>query len=231
MIWVAIFQYCTVKVALTMIALITQATGRYCIETLKPAFAHVWIIIFQTISVTIAMFCLVQFYKQVKEDIAEHRPLVKVAAIKLVIFLSFWQTIILSLLTAGNAIKPSKKIQEPDLRVGLPVLLLCMEMAVFALFHFWSFPDQPYRLRSKQYLGGPLGIKAILDALNAWDIVKAVGRSARWIATGHKIRHQDASYDVPLGRKPTGDSASQFQSHESLMVKESVKVNSAYATL
>ena len=43
--------------------------------------------------VTIAMYCLIQFYVQLKNEISEHRPLIKVAAIKLVIFLSFWQNV------------------------------------------------------------------------------------------------------------------------------------------
>lgn len=43
--------------------------------------------------VTIAMYCLIQFYLQLKNDLSEHRPLLKIAAIKLVIFLSFWQTV------------------------------------------------------------------------------------------------------------------------------------------
>lgn len=43
--------------------------------------------------VSVAMYCLIQFYWQLKGDLAEHQPLLKVAAIKLVIFLSFWQTV------------------------------------------------------------------------------------------------------------------------------------------
>jgi uncharacterized membrane-anchored protein len=43
--------------------------------------------------VTVAMYCLIQFYIQLKDDLAEHNPLLKVLAIKLVIFLSFWQTV------------------------------------------------------------------------------------------------------------------------------------------
>lgn len=39
------------------------------------------------------MYCLIQFYIQLKGDLSEHRPLLKIAAIKLVIFLSFWQTV------------------------------------------------------------------------------------------------------------------------------------------
>lgn len=43
--------------------------------------------------VTIAMYCLIQFYVELKNEISEHKPLLKIAAIKLVIFLSFWQTV------------------------------------------------------------------------------------------------------------------------------------------
>ena len=39
------------------------------------------------------MFCLIQFYIQLREDLAEHRPFMKVLCIKLVIFFSFWQTV------------------------------------------------------------------------------------------------------------------------------------------
>ena len=47
--------------------------------------------------VTIAMYCLIQFYVELKNEISEHRPLLKIAAIKLVIFLSFWQNVRVSL--------------------------------------------------------------------------------------------------------------------------------------
>ena len=43
--------------------------------------------------VSVAMYCLIQFYIQLRGDLAEHSPLLKVIAIKLVIFLSFWQTV------------------------------------------------------------------------------------------------------------------------------------------
>ena len=45
------------------------------------------------------MYCLIQFYIQLRGDLAEHSPLLKVVAIKLVIFLSFWQTVSRSSLT------------------------------------------------------------------------------------------------------------------------------------
>jgi len=33
------------------------------------------------------------FYLQIKTDIAEHKPFLKIACIKLVIFFSFWQNV------------------------------------------------------------------------------------------------------------------------------------------
>lgn len=39
------------------------------------------------------MYCLIQFYVQIKDDIAEHQPFLKILSIKLVIFLCFWQSV------------------------------------------------------------------------------------------------------------------------------------------
>lgn len=167
-----------------------------------------------------------QFYVQLKDDIRQHRPLLKVAAIKLVIFLSFWQTIVISVLTGSGLIHASDKFQTPDIKIGIPAMLLDIEMAIFAVFHLWAFPWQPYRLSSKltmaesvpgydmssaDYKGGFLGSRAIVHAFNPWDLVKAVGRSARWLFVGRKHRTLDSSYNPTrqdtgstLGLEPTG---------------------------
>lgn len=49
--------------------------------------------VIEGLCVSVAMYLLIQFYVQTKDDLHDHRPLLKVAAIKLVIFLSFWQTV------------------------------------------------------------------------------------------------------------------------------------------
>lgn len=42
-IYFGVFQYCFVRVFMTIVAVITEATGRYCLESLNPVFAHVWV--------------------------------------------------------------------------------------------------------------------------------------------------------------------------------------------
>lgn len=39
------------------------------------------------------MYCLIQFYIQIKDDISQYQPFLKILSIKLVIFLSFWQSV------------------------------------------------------------------------------------------------------------------------------------------
>ena len=93
-------------------------------------------------------------------------------------------------------------------------MLLCIEMAFFSIFHLWAFPWDVYDVKrssivaaeSARYLpdpetayqGGSLGVKALIDAFNVWDLCKNVGRGFRWAIKGHKTREQDSSY------KPNG---------------------------
>ena len=169
---------------------------------------------------TIAMYCLIQFYIQMKEPLAEHKPFLKVLAIKLVIFLSFWQTTAISVGTSTlGIIQPNEVLAYPDLKVGIPSLLLCFEMAIFAILHLWAFPYQPYVPGAKASYyppsdpalglgsrenehgkpqGGFMGLMAILDALNLWDVIKSFGRGIRWLFVGVKKRHNDVSYSTKV---------------------------------
>ena len=205
---------------MTCVAAITQTFGRYCLESENPAFAHIWVTVTEAIAVSFAMYCLIQFYYQIRQDIRQHKPLLKIAAIKLVIFLSFWQTLVLSALTSFNFIKATDKIQTPDIKVGIPAMLLCIEMAIFAVFHLWAFSYRPYSLHSKvlmaeavpgegpvAYRGGFLGSRAIVDSMNPWDMFKSIGRAAKWLFRDRKHRHLDVSYD--LSRKTTSASGGQ----------------------
>ncbi|KAI0022723.1 DUF300-domain-containing protein [Xylariomycetidae sp. FL0641] len=215
-IWIGVYHYCFIRVAMTITAVVTEYYERYCESSNSPVFAHIWVIAIESIAVTIAMFCLIQFYVQLREQLAEHKPFLKVLAIKLVIFLSFWQSIAISVGTSTlHLVNPNAVLAYPDIKVGIPSLLLCIEMAIFAILHLWAFPYSPYIIGTKPTFypsptettgftarenehgpntGGFGGIKAFGDALNIWDVIKAFGRGMRWLFVGVKHRHKDTSY-------------------------------------
>ncbi|KOS20487.1 Transmembrane protein 184-like protein [Escovopsis weberi] len=217
-IWISVYQYCFILVAMTATAVITQHFHKYCESSNSPVFAHVWVLVINAVSVTIAMYCLIQFYLQLTTPLAEHKLFIKILAIKLVVFLSFWQSAIISLATSGlNLVHANDVLAYPDIKVGIPSLLLCVEMTLLAVLHIWAFPYQIYRdnagrrafypdsdplkpnaspieKRWGQPSGGFLGIRALMDACNPWDFVKGFGRGMRWLFVGVKKRKQDVSY-------------------------------------
>lgn len=164
------------------------------------------------------MYCIIQFYVQMKKPLEEHRPFLKVLAIKLVVFLSFWQITAVTVATNERfkLFEPNSVIAYPDIKVGSPAAILCIEMAFFAILHLWAYPYAPYVPGAKIVYypvpderkadyhpreesvhqdpsGGTLGLLAFVDAMNPWDFVKAFGRGMRWLFYGVKLRHHDGS--------------------------------------
>ena len=89
-------------------------------------------------------------------------------------------------------------------------------MAIFAVMHIFAFPWKPYSRKhfanpieapgtgysggdpaAMKYMGGPLGIWALADAFNPWDIIKMTARGLRWLFVGARKRHNDPSYQNP----------------------------------
>lgn len=119
------------------------------------------------------------------------------------------QLVISFLASQYGPLHPTDKLNAPDIYIGIPTLLICIEMAFFAVMHIFAFSWRPYvkdRVHDDslaaayghgtptKYLGGFLGIKAYLDAMNPWDFVKASARGFRWIFIGYRHRTKDPSY-------------------------------------
>ena len=79
------------------------------------------------------------------------------------------------------------------------------------------------------YKGGFLGLKAIVEAFNGWDMLKATGRSARWLFKGRKTRHTDASYS--LNRKDTDESNFSGQGQKLSTLNNQTAYNGGATTL
>jgi hypothetical protein len=106
-----------------------------------------------------------------------------------------------SIIPGGALLTPSDKIAYPDIKVGIPSMLLAIEMSIFAVLHIFAFSWKSYDIAKNpdpavQYHGGVFGSKAIWEAFNLWDIVKAAARGFRWLFHGSRYRERDISYEA-----------------------------------
>lgn len=75
-------RYWIFRPGCTLVAVITEFVGYYCLESWSPRFSHVWCSLLISISVTVAMYAILQFYSTMKEDLKEYKPILKFLAVK-----------------------------------------------------------------------------------------------------------------------------------------------------
>ncbi|KAG8833896.1 hypothetical protein FRC18_002913 [Serendipita sp. 400] len=163
----AILQYCWVRPLTTLTAIILNWMGIYCEQSWSPRFGSVWILIIVSISVSVAMYCLIQFYIAIADEIKQHRPILQLFSVKAIIFLMFWQSAFLSALHSFNVIKDTKYMSAEDINVGFAALLQTFEMMLFAFLHVRCFSYLPYRKEDRNQQT-PKG-RAFLNVLDFRD--------------------------------------------------------------
>ncbi|KAH8696576.1 organic solute transporter Ostalpha-domain-containing protein [Talaromyces proteolyticus] len=148
--WIAIFQYPIVALGVAVATAITQAVGIYCEESNKPYFAHLWIEIISNVSLGLCLTSILAFYTALKKNLVGHHPLTKLLAFKLLIGLSFLESIIFLILTSTNALHATATMTYADVKVGIPNLLICVQTLLFSLFFHYAYKVSPYRTQSKE---------------------------------------------------------------------------------
>jgi len=91
------------------------------------------------ISVTMALYGLLLFYKAAEPVLRPYKPLPKFLAVKLVIFFSFWQGMALSMMIRFGLITDVEGFTAVQQASGVQDLLICIEMMVAAIGHYYVF--------------------------------------------------------------------------------------------
>jgi len=149
-----------------------------------PSYPQIYINIVTNISIFFAFMGLLRFYHVVKEDLNWCHPFSKFMAIKGVVFITFWQSVVISIIAhavykgrddvngSRDATEWSKQAQS---------FLICFEMFAFAIVHCQVFPTEEwepgFREKQKRRIKATFG-----DSLAIKDFVadvKTVIRSRR----------------------------------------------------
>ncbi|KAG1714441.1 Transmembrane protein 184C [Nymphon striatum] len=147
-----ILQYTIIKPVTTMISFACEMAGVYGEGSFQPDVAFPYIAVVDNISqfvsyLIVAMFSLFMFYRAFQEELKPMRPLPKFLCIKSVVFFSFFQSFIISILVSAGVITSSFTTESKsgsDLGKSLQDFLICFEMFIAALAHKFAFSYHPY---------------------------------------------------------------------------------------
>lgn len=85
------------------------------------------------------MYCLIQLYMPISQQLAPHKPLLKLFSVKAVVFLTFWQATGLSVLTMFGVVKDTNYMTAEDINTGISAILETFEM-MYVLRHLTPNP-------------------------------------------------------------------------------------------
>jgi hypothetical protein len=98
--------------------------------------------------------------------------------------IDFCSQTVFSLLTSSNTLKPSNHITFNDLSIGIPNLLLTIEMAIISIAFLYIYRTQEYIYKPTAvsavplghggYQGGFMGFRAYAQAINTIDILQCI---------------------------------------------------------
>uniref|UniRef100_A0A8C6U1S5 Transmembrane protein 184C n=1 Tax=Neogobius melanostomus TaxID=47308 RepID=A0A8C6U1S5_9GOBI len=142
-----VLQYTVVRPVTTVIALICQLCGVYDEGNFSSKNAWTYLVIFNNMSQLFAMYCLVLFYRALRDELSPIKPVGKFLCVKMVVFVSFWQAVFIALLVKAGVISEDQTWDWHSVEAvatGLQDFVICVEMFLAAIAHHFSFTYKPY---------------------------------------------------------------------------------------
>uniref|UniRef100_A0A673J9T3 Transmembrane protein 184B-like n=1 Tax=Sinocyclocheilus rhinocerous TaxID=307959 RepID=A0A673J9T3_9TELE len=176
----ATLQFCVVKPLMAMITVILQAFGKYRDGDFNVASGYLYVTIVYNISVSLSLYALFLFYFATRDLLSPYRPMLKFFMVKSVIFLSFWQGMLLAILEKCGTIpqisSPEVSVGEGTVAAGYQNFIICIEMFFAALALRHAFTYKVYMDKRLDSLGRCAPMKSISSSLketmNPGDMVQ-----------------------------------------------------------
>ena len=180
-----ILQFMLLKPLCTVVVVVLTATDSYGSSFTDLSKGFVYMTIVYNISITFAFTALIYFYIGARDQLREHDPLLKFACIKGVIFLSYWQSLIIAVMDAAGWLPPISFWEKGEkTRAGLQDFLICCEMLLFAVAHKFVFGAREYSR------GLQVGARIVRGS------VLPTARQGIWTNLKRTARHEDIKNDL-----------------------------------
>ncbi|XP_033121482.1 transmembrane protein 184B-like isoform X2 [Anneissia japonica] len=177
----ATLQFCIIKPLMALATLILLPFDKYSDGDFSPDEGYLYITITYNTSVSLSLYALFLFYHATKDLLSPYSPVLKFAMVKSVIFVSFWQGLLLAILELGGVIKSVQKsdgsyILSGLVSAGYQNFLICIEMFFAAIGLRYAFPYSVYQQSSPESINRGSAMKSISsslkDTVNPKDVLQ-----------------------------------------------------------
>uniref|UniRef100_A0A8C4SIF5 Transmembrane protein 184a n=1 Tax=Erpetoichthys calabaricus TaxID=27687 RepID=A0A8C4SIF5_ERPCA len=170
----ATLQFCVVKPIMAVLTIILQAFGKYHDGDFNVKSGYLYISIIYNFSVSLALYALFLFYFATSDLLRPFEPILKFLTIKSVIFLSFWQGMLLALLEMCGVIPEALLIDDHHVGAGTVAagwqnFIICIEMFFAAIALRYAFTYEVYQTQRLNLQSISCGLK---ETMNPNDIVQ-----------------------------------------------------------
>jgi hypothetical protein len=145
---IGVLQYVIIKNISAIIVFILQSMHMYEEGHFKWNKGYGYISVINFMSQLVALYCLAYFYNATKENLAPFKPFGKFLCVKMVVFFTWAQSILISILVSGKLSNAdpegSGSWTGEQISKGLQDFTICIEMFIFALAFNWAYPYQDF---------------------------------------------------------------------------------------
>lgn len=205
-------QFVILKPVLVAVTFFLYSKGKYEDGNFSAKQGYLYVTIIYTISYSLALYALVLFYVACKDLLRPFRPVPKFIIIKSVVFLTYWQGVLVFLAAKSDF------IQNADDAADVQNFIICVEMAVAAIGHLHAFPYKEY---AEANIGSSGGLKdSITHALNFNDVYYDTVH--QFAPTYHDyVLYSDGSQEIPTKYRvrtfvPTGQEMETLRKHKQM---------------
>lgn len=146
-------QFVILKPVLVAITFILYAKGKYEDGNFSAKKAYLYVTIIYTISYSLALYALLLFYVACRDLLRPFNPVPKFVIIKSVVFLTYWQGVLVFLAAKSGMIKSAEDAAD------IQNFVICLEMAIAAVGHLYAFP---YKVYAEANIGASSGLTGSL---------------------------------------------------------------------
>jgi hypothetical protein len=130
----------------------------------------------EAVQVLIAVIAVICYVRMHRSSLQGYGPVKKLFTFKVIVIIEAVQSTVFTYCSAHFVWRPTPRVSYRDLQVGLPNMLVCLEMLVAAIFFLWSFSAALYQQHARRFpdekLTGIRGvIRGVVKVCNILDLV------------------------------------------------------------